>query len=100
MKSPLTIDYDDLIKEEERHLKYIKLKYPALVQEGTMHNWTARHRISVHETLLKMLKKHKKNPQLNLEDLFKQVPKPRVVPMPPGPENMRYDDPDFYTTLD
>lgn len=70
LKSPLTITYSDLIKQTERRLTYMEGNYPALVQQGKKNEWAATHEIECQKVLLRMLKKHQKNPQLNLNDVF------------------------------
>lgn len=72
-KSAFDISYVDLIKEHAHILQSIKKHYPERVRQGTMNEFVARKKIHMQETLLKMLKKHQKNPQLNLEDLFNQL---------------------------
>lgn len=72
MKSPLDISYNDLIKEAERELQLMDQKYPALVSQGSLSAWTANHRIAAKKALVRLLKRHKKDPQLNLNDLFEK----------------------------
>lgn len=70
MKSPLTISYNDLINLVHRKLSYAETEFPKLVQQGRKNEWAASHETACLKQLLKMLKKHQKNPQLNLNDLF------------------------------
>jgi hypothetical protein len=97
-KSPLTVEYDDIIHDLERRRAQAELYYPGLVTTGKMSNWTARHRISVLDVTIRIFKKHKKNPQLNLNDIFEDTPPRMVQPMPPGPDVQPMDDPDLYFT--
>ena len=73
MKSPFNITYSDLIKEEEQQLANMKARFPSLVRTGQMNDWVAKRKIALQEQLVKMLKKHRKDPQLNLNDLFDKV---------------------------
>ena len=87
-----------MIKDLERRKLQAEIHYPALVTTGKMNNWTARHRLTCLETVVRLLKKHKKNPQLNLNDIFEEIKTPLVVPMPAGPADQPVDDPDLYFT--
>ncbi len=73
MKSPFTFTYSDLIKEEVQQLANMKARFPSLVKTGQMNDWVAKRKIAMQEQLVKMLKKHQKNRQLNLNDLFDAV---------------------------
>lgn len=73
MKSPFTFGYSDLIKEQEQSLSRMKVTFPALVKSGQMNDWVSKRKIAMQEQLVRMLKKHQKNPQLSLEDLFNQT---------------------------
>lgn len=70
MKSPFTISYQDLIKEQEQTLSHMRSKFPVLVKSGQMNDWVAKRKITIQERLVKMLKTHQKNRQLNLNEIF------------------------------
>jgi hypothetical protein len=72
MKSPLTIGYNDLIKEQERILAQMEASYPLLVSSGQIASFTARKRIECAKTLIRLLRKHKREPQ---GDLFQMMEK-------------------------
>lgn len=79
MKNHLNISYQDLIVDQERQLKFMKETYPGRVLAGSLTAKVSGHRIACAEALLKMLKKHKKDPQLNLNDAFDRLrPRPSV----------------------
>lgn len=101
MKSPLSVTYDDVIKEEQRRLALMKITYPAKVAAGAMPSWTAQHRIAIAELLVRLLKRHKKDPQMNLNDAFDRLQSVKKAhPMPAAPKSSAVDDPDFYHDLD
>jgi hypothetical protein len=69
-KNPLHITYSGLIRTIERRLKYMEKEYPSKVFLGLMTPDFMRTELEYYRQLVKMLKAHKKNKQLNLEDLF------------------------------
>lgn len=98
-KNPLAVSYDDMIAEVSRTLSKMRLDYPALVHADKLSWRTARHRIATFEQLEKVLKRHKKDPQLNMNDLFNRLPPVKDVPeIPPGAIEEIADDPDLYTS--
>lgn len=73
MKSPLSISYSDLIKHMEHQVNWMERSYPDMKLYGKISANAADRNLSCARTLLKLLVKHKKNPQLNLEDLFNEI---------------------------
>lgn len=97
MKSPLQVGYGELISEQERLLAFMLKTYPGRVSCGSLHSWPAQHRIACAKLLFRLLKKHQKDPQLNMEDVFNTLrPITGEVPMPPAPKTT-ITDPDFFT---
>lgn len=72
MKSPLSISYTDLINMVERKLANMERFKASSIQQGKS-EWTVNHEIACFKKLAKMLKKHQKNPQLNLNDIFDKL---------------------------
>lgn len=72
-RDPLHISYDDLIKMMEGRLAFMEKNYPKMKLQGSISAWTASHNVACVKALLTMLRKHKKDPQLNLFDLFEKV---------------------------
>jgi hypothetical protein len=69
-RDPYHITYADLIKTVDDRLSWMKRNYPSMVFIGKKKDTVAKHEIAVYERLAKMLKAHKKNLQLNLEELL------------------------------
>jgi hypothetical protein len=95
-KDPLAVGYAELIDEARRLDANADQTFPALVASGAMPAWTARRRRTVYQVLLQLLKKHEKNPQLNLADMHAQLQAEAAAALNPP----LHDDPDFYTTRD
>jgi len=66
--SPLAVGYDDLIRSTEKSLTWMKTTYPRRILERSISAWEAQHNIAVEEAKLRLFKKFKKDPQI---DLFK-----------------------------
>lgn len=73
MKSPLTITYNDLITWVSNKLHWMEGNLPTKVLRGEITAYTADRDLACAKQLLKMLKKHKKDPQLNLQDIFEKL---------------------------
>lgn len=65
-KSPYQISYDDLIDCVEARLQWMIKVYPEKVRAGLLKDWKAQHSIACERRILKLLKRHKKDPQLDL----------------------------------
>ena len=72
MKSPLSITYKDLLTEQENTLAWMKKNYPAKVQSGQLNEYAAKRKLAIQEQLVKLLRAHQKNRQLNLNEIFNQ----------------------------
>jgi len=73
LKNPLSISYQDLIDQAEARLKWMEGKYPALKESKQISDWTATHNIECQRTLVKLLKKFKREPQMNLFAAFEKM---------------------------
>lgn len=73
MRSPLSFTYHDLLKEQENRLHWLKKSFEGMVITNQISDTTARRRIAMQQALVKMLKKHEKNRQLNLNEIFDQI---------------------------
>jgi hypothetical protein len=100
MRSPLDVTYNDMILEQQRSVAFMQKNYPIRVKDGSMHHYTAQHRIAVAQTVLRLLRKGKKNKQLPLEDLFDVMPKIKKVAPMPAAEHTAVADPEFFTEHD
>jgi Ni2+-binding GTPase involved in maturation of urease and hydrogenase len=72
-RNPFHITYTDLINYVQHNVQRMEKTYPAMKMQGKINANTATHNIECAKTLLRMLKKHDKNRQLNLNDLFEQM---------------------------
>ena len=102
MKDPHIVKFKDLILEEQRLVAWMEKNYPAMVLSGEIHSYTAQRRLACHKAILRLLKKHHKDPQLNLDDAMQAIKQPgpsKLIP-PPIPVPQYSDDPNFFTTLD
>lgn len=72
-RDPFHITYNDLVAFIEGKVRYMEKNYPRMKTEGSITTWTANHNIACAKILLSMLRKHKKDPQLNLYDLFEKA---------------------------
>lgn len=72
MKSPFHITYQDLIDSTESRLAYLEKVSPRLVAEGRMKDLTARKAIEIEKVKLKLFRKFKKDPQIDLFEEFNQ----------------------------
>ncbi|MGN6417765.1 MAG: hypothetical protein ACTHMC_09755 [Pseudobacter sp.] len=66
MKSPLSVDHNDILKEEQKTLKWMKENYPARVRAGGMPADVATRKIALKEALIKHLLKTAPVRQLKL----------------------------------
>lgn len=73
MKSPLSIKYEDLIREAEYELTRMERDFPGLVQQQRMPDTVATKKIVVKKKLIAMLKKQMKVPQLKLWECFEKT---------------------------
>lgn len=72
-KNPLHITYNDLIEETESRLKWMQESYPSKIIAGGISSITAQRKMEVQKTLLRLLKKAKREPQLDLFQAFEKV---------------------------
>lgn len=99
MKDPHIVNYKDLISETERQVAWMKKFYPVMVSRGEMHSYTAQRRLAVQQTILRLLKKHDRNRQLNLQDMMEGMKQAAPCPLIPPPIAAdQTDDPNFFTT--
>lgn len=73
MKSPLTISYNDMIKYVESQVAFMERQYPAMVMQGRISANLADHNKACAKKLLLLLKKHHKDPQTSLEEIFDKI---------------------------
>ena len=73
MKSPLNVTYNDLIEAAENRLAWMESEYPKKVIAGAMNERTARHNIAVQKTLVRLLKKCKREKQGDLFAAFEKM---------------------------
>jgi hypothetical protein len=66
MKSPLSIDYNAILEEEQNTLKWMKQAFPGKVSAGSMRADTATRKIALKEALIGHLKKTAPVRQLKL----------------------------------
>lgn len=64
-QSPFRVTYDDLITVSENRLKWL-----STANKG---GWTVQHEIQVQKKLIALLKKFKKDPQIDLFEEFKKT---------------------------
>jgi hypothetical protein len=72
MRDPFVVTYDDFIKSTERTLQWMQARYPGMVLQGKINDRQARHNIEVEKAKLRLFKKFKKDPQLNLLKEFEK----------------------------
>lgn len=65
--SPFQVTYDDLVAVAEERLKWLSVNRRS--------GWGSQHELAVQEKLVKLLKKFKKDPQIDLFDEFKKLKK-------------------------
>ena len=75
MKSPLTIQYSDLIKDAKKRLSFMKATYPAKVFNGEMGASTKDRKIATAERLVKILERWKREPQIDLFQVNEEMNK-------------------------
>lgn len=66
MKSPLSVTYQDVLKEEQNTLKWMEQNLPRKVQEGSMRADHATRKIALQKELVKILRQHEPGRQLLL----------------------------------
>ena len=69
----VTIGYKDLINLVERQQAYLVDRKEQMIRRGITNTANVNHDIECAKVLGKMLKAHRKDPQLNLNELFDQV---------------------------
>jgi hypothetical protein len=103
-KNPLNPSLGDLIVEQNRLVGVMKNTYPGKIVNHLMTPLCAQHRIACAETILRLLKKAKKDPQTNLiAEIEKAYPSESLSShsLPVRPEHLPgNEDTDVYTTLD
>lgn len=70
-KSALHITYADLIKWVDKRVEGMEWKKQQAQGQGAPNLNPLTREVEIGRQLAKLLKRHKKDPQLNLEDLFK-----------------------------
>lgn len=99
-KDPLAVSYDDTVTEAKRQLDWMEKNYPSFVSRGILNWWVARNRIAIQTQIVAMLKKQKRDPQLNLNAIFDTLPAPKVIEIAPKEVIEELDqDPDLYMTF-
>jgi len=73
LKPPQAISYDDLIDAAEVRLKWMESAYPGKVLSGEMKSYTATHNLECQRATVKLLKKFKREPQLDLFTEFTKM---------------------------
>lgn len=66
VKDPYHVSYDDLIESTENRIKWMEANYPKMKLLNTIKEWTATHNIAVEKAKLKLFKKFKREPQMDL----------------------------------
>ena len=72
-KDPFHITYDDLIEWVKNSRKYMEQTYPRKKIEGRISDYTATKNMEITKRLITMLTKAKKDPQLDLYQLFENT---------------------------
>lgn len=72
-RDPRHITYDHLIQFVEAKVTFMQKNNDRLKLEGSLSPWTATHNLECATTLLKLLKKFKKEPQGDLFKMFEQL---------------------------
>lgn len=72
-KNPFYVSYNELIQEQERMLVYLQSACQGKVLCGQMTSWTLQQRTECCKVLIRLLKKARKDPQLNLNDEFDKM---------------------------
>lgn len=67
------VGYKDLINLVERQQAYLVDRKEQMIRRGITNTANVNHDIECAKVLGKMLKAHRKDPQLNLNELFDQV---------------------------
>lgn len=67
-KNPHNVSYDDLIESTQRRVEWMEANYPKMKLQLQISEWTATHNLAVEKAKLKLLRKFKREPQI---DLFK-----------------------------
>jgi len=70
VKNPHSVSYDDLIESTQRRVEWMEANYPRMRQEKTISEWTATHNLAVEKAKLKLFKKFKREPQIDLFNAF------------------------------
>lgn len=111
--NPLNPTPDDLVQEQVRVLTGMEKAYPVQIATGAMSLHTAQLRIACHEAMIRLLRRHIKDPQAELfpTHVHKQLPSGAVATVSPNvsPELLGAldemaklamdNDPDLYTTF-
>ena len=74
-KSPLSISYQDLIKDAKKRLQFMKATYPSKVLNGEMGGSTKDRKIATAERLVKILERWKREPQIDLFQVNEEMNK-------------------------
>lgn len=65
-QSPFKVTYDDLVADAEAHVRFRE-------RFAARGGWQAKHSLEVAKKTLELLKKFKKDPQINLFDEFEKI---------------------------
>jgi hypothetical protein len=74
MKSnPHIITFNDLIHDVKDRLEWMEKFYPARIQQGYIQERHARRNIQIQKRILKLLNKYRRNPQLDLFEVYQHI---------------------------
>lgn len=69
VKNPHIVSYDDLIESTQQRIVWMEANYDRMKMEGKISDWTATHNLAIEKAKLKLFRKFKREPQI---DLFKE----------------------------
>jgi len=72
-KNPHLITYDDLIKNASDRLDWMERSYPGRVKKGDMLEVWATRQILIQKRLIKLLTKHRRNPEKDLFEVHEGI---------------------------
>ena len=73
MKSPLNVTYNDLIEAAENRLAWMQSEYDKRLSAGLIKSRSAAHSLEVQKTLVRLLKKCKREKQGDLFAVFESM---------------------------
>jgi hypothetical protein len=71
--NPISVNYKDLVKYQEDQIRWMEKALPAMKLTGKISANAADHKLECARTILRLLKKYDRNPQLNLQDEFAKM---------------------------